>query len=292
MKTLEKFGATLALLALLAVVAAPGRMTGQINLDLDKGIKAGQHLYKAVKPMSYKQEQLLGRQVAARIAGTFGIWEDKDWTLYINKVGRALAPYSVRPDIKYRFAILDTDDVNAYSAPAGYIFISRGMLKELESESQLAGVLGHEIAHVARKHIVKEVQKSNLYQAGAIVALEAANVDSEAEAALGKLTDLSWDYLINKGFSKEDEYDSDATGMKNAWRMGYNPSGLRDFLATLQKQETGAGAKMKILLSTHPKPSNRLAELDKAMTKKKLAAENRKDNKERFQDFKAKHPIP
>jgi len=154
----QRPGAGLILLLAMALFG-PAYLSGQVNVDLDRALKAGGQLVKAAKPMNFKQEHLLGRQVAARIAGNFGVWNDKSWTLYVNLVGRALAPYSERPDIKYRFAILDTDDVNAYAAPAGYIFITRGLLKKLDSEAQLAGVLGHEIAHVARKHIVKEVQK-------------------------------------------------------------------------------------------------------------------------------------
>jgi beta-barrel assembly-enhancing protease len=291
MKTMQKRIAALALLGSLALLAAPGQGTGQ-NLDFGKALKAGGNLVKASKPMNFEEEHALGRQVAARLAGNFGVWNDPDWTLYINLVGRALVPYSERSDIKYRFAILKVDDINAYSAPAGYIFITRGMLKQLDSEAQLAGVLGHEIAHVAKKHIVKEVQKSNIYSAGAIAAATAANVDEKSQEALNKLTDLSWNLLINKGFSKQDEYDADQSGAKNAFRMGYNPLGLREFLVTLETREKENSSNMKTMLSTHPAPAKRLDKLDEFITEKGWKPENRQDNKERFQDFKKRHPIP
>ena len=79
---------------------------------------------------------------------------------YINIIGRALAPYGKRPDIKYMFGILDTDDINAYSCPGGYVFVTRGLLKILDNEAQLAAILGHEIGHIGDKDIEKEVRKS------------------------------------------------------------------------------------------------------------------------------------
>jgi predicted Zn-dependent protease len=283
--------AALALLAGLFLVAAPGQLPGQ-NIDFGKALKAGENLVKAAKPMDFKEEHALGRQVAARITGNFGVWNDPNWTLYVNLVGRALVPYCERSDIKYRFAILNLDDINAYSAPAGYIFITKGMLKQLDSEAQLAGVLGHEIAHVAKKHIVKEVQKSNLYSAGAIAAVTAANVDEKSQEALNKLTDLSWDRLINKGFSRQDEYDADQAGARNAWRLGYTPLGLREFLVTLKAREKEKSSNMKTMLSTQPAPAKRLEKLDEFIKEKGWKPETRQDNKERFQDFKKRHPIP
>ena len=291
MKAMQTRITAVVLLGALALLAAPGR-SAPPNLDFGKAFNAGKNLVKAAKPMDFEEEHALGRQVAARIAGNFGIWNNRDWTLYINLVGRALAPYNERSDIKYRFAILNVDDINAYSAPAGFIFITKGMLKQLNSEAQLAGVLGHEIAHVAKKHIVKEVQKSNIYSAGAVAAATAANADDQSIEALNKLTDLSWDLLINKGFSKQDEYDADQSGAKDAFRMGYNPLGLREFLVTLEEREKNQDAKMKTLLSTHPAPEKRLDQLDQFIADKGWKPETRQDNRERFQDFKKRHPIP
>jgi predicted Zn-dependent protease len=267
----------------------------QINIediDLDKALKAGKHLAKAVQPMKYKEEHKLGRMIAARLAGNFGVWKDPYWTSYINLVGRSLVPYSTRPDIKYRFAILDTDEVNAFSAPAGYIFISRGLLNQLESEAELAGILGHEIAHVSRKHVIKEIQKSHLYSATAIIALEAAQVDDSQQEMIEGLVDAAWDKLVTKGLSKEDEYEADAFGCKNSARLGYNPYGLYQFIEKLKEVENKPGEKLKILLSTHPKPSLRLKNLDKYFQKQGLSEGSGEDLSERYQDFRARHPLP
>jgi predicted Zn-dependent protease len=265
---------------------------GDFEIDVDKAVEAGKEFAEAARPMKYEEEHKLGRMLAARLAGNFGVWKDAYWTTYINLVGRSLVPYSSRPDIKYRFAVLDTDAVNAYSAPAGYIFISRGLLKELESEAQLAGVLGHEIAHVSRKHVVKEVQKSHLYSGTAIVALEAADVDDSQQEAIEMLVDAGWDKLVTKGLSKEDEYEADQFGTKNAARFGYDPYGLYHFIERLKEVENKPGEKMKIFLSTHPKPSKRIKKLDKYFKDQGLKKISGKGFEDNYQSFRSRHPIP
>ena len=261
------------------------------NLDAKDWVEVGKNMGEALKPMSQDEEIQLGRSLAARLAGTFGVWKNEAWTEEINLVGRTLVPYSERPDIKYRFAILDTKDVNAYSAPGGYVFITRGLLKELNSESELAGVLGHEIAHIANKDVLREIQKSNLYKASAKVAIAGSNLSSEQEEYLGKLTDASWDTLVVKGLSKEDEFKADQDGVKNAHKLGYNEYGIYNFIKRLEPMEKQPGANVKMFFSTHPKPSDRTAQLDKYYEKKNWQ-DTKPDYKEQYQACKAAHPIP
>src|SRR3989338_3678250 len=102
-------------------------------------------------------EIIFGREVAARILGRYKLYEDKNLARYINMVGRSAAQYANRPEIEFRFAILNTDIVNAFAAPGGYIFITKGALRLMEDEAELAGVLAHEVAHVSERHIVKEL---------------------------------------------------------------------------------------------------------------------------------------
>ena len=138
--------------------------------DLDKGmnlIESGQKLVDAAKPWPYPEERATGRVLAAKVAASFGgVWRGNPhaeaWNKYVNKIGRGLVPYCNRPDIKYRFAILNSEDINAYSCPGGYIYVTRGLLKALNNEAQLAGILGHEIGHVSQRHIEKEVKKQQV----------------------------------------------------------------------------------------------------------------------------------
>jgi len=261
------------------------------NIDPQEWMEVGKKVADAARPMKIDEEIQLGRSLAARLAGTFGVWQDEAWTEEINLIGRTLVPYCKRSNIKYRFAILDTDEVNAYSAPGGYIFVSKGLLKQTESEAELAGVLGHEIAHVASKDVVREIQKSNIWAAGAQVAIAGTDLSSQQEEALSKLTDASWDQLVVKGLSKQDEFKADQEGANNAQGLGYNPSGLYNFIKRLVPMEKKPGAELKIFFSTHPKPSERAARLKKYYSKKGWKKDSRPFNKEQYQAFKAEHPV-
>ena len=261
------------------------------NVQPEDWLEVGAEVLKAVRPFSPAEETQLGRMVSARLAGTFGVWKDPAWTEYINLIGRSLAVYTKRTDIKYRFAILDIDEVNAYSAPGGYIFVSRGLLRELKSEAELACILGHELGHIVHKHVIKEVRKSHLWQAGAKLAIAGTELTAEEEEFLEGLTDVAWDTLVVKGFSKQDEYQADREGVWLASQLGYDPSGLVTFLKRLQKVENKPGEKLKIFFSTHPRPSLRIKQLEKFMKKKGLKPRPKKVFKEEFKEFKAQHPI-
>ncbi len=262
------------------------------NVQPEDWIEIGAELLKAARPFTPEQEIQLGRMLSARLAGSFGIWKDPTWTEYINMIGRSLAVYSERTDIKYRFAILDVDDVNAYSAPGGYIFISRGLLKELKSEAELACILAHEIAHIAHKDVLKEIRKSHLWQAGAKLAVASSDLSPEQKEFWEGMTDIAWDVLVVKGFTKQDEFNADRAGAQTAERLGYDPYALRRFLARLQKIENKPGAKFKYLFSTHPKPSLRIKQLNKLFKKKGWKEGSLPDFKKEFQQFKSQHPIP
>ncbi|MCS7308230.1 MAG: M48 family metalloprotease, partial [Aquificaceae bacterium] len=102
-------------------------------------------------------EVMFGRELAVKIVGTYPLLRDRELTMYVNKIGKYMTLYSNRPEVEFRFGILNTDHVNAYSAPGGYIFITKGCLMLVKDESELAGILAHEIAHVSERHIVKEL---------------------------------------------------------------------------------------------------------------------------------------
>ncbi|HYA88649.1 MAG TPA: M48 family metalloprotease, partial [Nitrospirota bacterium] len=103
------------------------------------------------------EEVRLGREVAARIIARFGLYDNPELMKYVNLVGNVLAIYAARPELEFHFAILNTDEINGYSAPGGYVFITRGAIANMQDESELAGALAHEIGHVVEKHAVKEL---------------------------------------------------------------------------------------------------------------------------------------
>ncbi len=290
MKTAKTFIAVM-LAAILAPALGSAQNFDLKNIDAGGLLNAGKDLVKAAKPMSDDDEIQVGRRVAARLAGTFGIWKDETWTERINVMGRGLAIYSERPELKYRFAILDTAEVNAYSAPGGYVFISRGLLKQAKSEGELAGVLAHEIGHIARKHVVKEIQKSGVWQAGTKLALSATDLSSDQEKVLQGLTDEAWKSLVVKGLSKEDEYEADRLAALNCSKIGYDPYGIYDFIKRLEPSENQPGPNLKTLLSTHPKPSSRLAELNKLYLKQGWEKGAQPDFPERYTKFVSENPV-
>jgi len=278
----------------IAVVCVAGAacLSGQFDL---KGVDWGQlgkDVIQAARPLNQDEEIALGRQVAARLAGTFGVWKDEAWTEEINIIGRVLVPYSERPDMKYRFAILNTDDVNAYSAPGGYIFISKGMLKQVESEAELAGILGHEIAHVANKDVVREIQKSNLWKTGAKVAISGTELSPEQQELLNNMTNASWDTLVVKGLSKADEFKADQDGTVDARKLGYDSYGLYYFIQRLEPLEKKPGEDLRRLFSTHPKPSERSGRLKQYFDNKGWGKNDLPECKDRLKNFKANHPVP
>ena len=262
------------------------------NISPSEMVDIGKKVVKAVQPMKEADEIALGRELAARLAGSFGVWKDQAWTDEVNVIGRVLVPYSDRPNIKYRFAIMNTDDVNAYSAPGGYIFISKGLLKQLDSEAELAGVLAHEIAHVANKDIVREVQNSNVWKAGASVATAASDMGGMEQQLLNDLTNASWDYLVVKGLSKADELKADQDGAKYEQKLGYDPYGIYNFVVKLQPAENSPDQKLKTFIGTHPKPSTRVNELKKYYDQQGWSPGSVPEDAEQFKSFKQKHPIP
>lgn len=276
-----------------------GKTLDDINKVKDKVDKysgPAKDLMDAQKPWPYPEERSSGRVLAAKVAAQFGgVYKDKHWTNYVNLVGRGLAPYSNRPDIKYRFAILNSDEINAYSCPGGYTFVTKGLLKQLDNEDQLAGVLAHEIAHVSQRHIEKEIKKQKsmgaVFEAGMTYAHDSGNISGAEKEAIEKLGEASWDILISKGLAQTDEFESDRVGTDNIYKMGYNPYGVYQVLEKLEKLEkAGGGGKMKVIMSTHPPASKRLKQLEKHIKKQGMDT-NRTLLADRYKNFMAKHPL-
>ena len=165
----------------------------------------------------------------------------------------------------WRFAILDTDTVNAFSCPGGYVLATRGLLQACRSEAELASVLAHECGHVAGEHVLKEIKRANLVSAGLqIVATQAGGGEMTADL-MQKIGEKGYDVLISRGMDRKDEYDADARGCRIAGAAGYATAPYGDFLARLEarmaREATGALAS---LAKTHPAPSDRRTRLEQA----------------------------
>ncbi|MCD6194045.1 MAG: M48 family metalloprotease [Candidatus Aminicenantes bacterium] len=217
----------------------------------------------AVNPVTGKREIMLfsesseiqlGEQTDREIRTQFGVYDDSALNDYLNQIGQRLVPHTHRPHLQYHFAILDTPLINAFAVPGGYIYVTRGLLAALNSEGELALVLGHELGHVNARHSVKKLSRLLLVQIG----LALGSALSETVAKISGLASVGIQLLFLK-YSRDDEREADRLAVLYSRRAGYNPASLINFFATLQKLgDLSGGHQLPGFLSTHPLTSERI----------------------------------
>jgi predicted Zn-dependent protease len=224
------------------------------NLDINKMVDTVKNVGRAVKEIEEPEEIEIGKDVASRLLGAAPLVADARLQRYVNNVGRWLAAQTERPDLPWQFGVLDSPNVNAFAVPGGTIFITRGLLLQMRSEAELAGVLGHEIVHVLRKHHLKAIQK------GAQTALAgdamSAALRDRAGPARDKLIAFGTE-MYARGLDKSDELEADRLGVVIAARAGYDAYGLPSVLQTLQAMNAQDSA-LALMFKTHPAPGERL----------------------------------
>jgi predicted Zn-dependent protease len=245
---------TVLFLAALALVTSAQAQFRLPNLDVNRLVDTVKNVGKAVKEIDEPEEISIGRDVAARLLGAAPLVPDPALQRYVNHVGRWLAAQSERPHLPWQFGVLDHGNVNAFAVPGGTIFITRGLLEKMRSEAELAGVLGHEIVHVLRKHHLKAIQK------GAQSALAgdamATAIKDRAGPARDKLIAFGTE-MYSRGLDKSDELEADRLGIVIAARAGYDAYGLASVLQTLQAMNAQDSA-LALMFKTHPAPGERL----------------------------------
>jgi predicted Zn-dependent protease len=238
-----------------------------------------------------EQEFYAGRAFSANVVSKYSkVYDDATLHQYVYKVGTLVAMCSARaetfrgPYNSYRFAILDTEDVNAFGAPSGFIFITKGLLKKCENEDELAAVLAHEVSHVVLRHPedAAATAKRNSDAQKGVSAL--GSIASAVGQATGKENVQAWggtvtefagamDEICNifeKGFSREQEYAADAMGVDLAAKVGYDPLAMKRMLQRLGEKKAGT---LGWAGDTHPAPQDRVKEIDK------LAAQRQKEGR-------------
>ena len=262
--------ATAAALLAASFPAAPLDLGGLINKAIDTGSK----LKEANRDFSQDEEIQLGDNIAATLLGGWPLAKDANLQRYVNRVGRWVASHSDRPDLPWTFGVIDAATVNAFAMPGGTILVSRGLVDKLGSESELAGALAHEVAHVVLKHQLSAIRSSANADVWASVGQQAAGEriarsggNYLAHVGEGALANMAIDSVKNGVFlrplDRSMEYEADRMGVIIATRAGYDPYGLPGVLEVLgTMQGDGSGID---LMETHPAPSDRLAELEKVM---------------------------
>jgi predicted Zn-dependent protease len=252
------------ILALAAALALAGPAEAQFNLrdlNVNRLVDTVKNVGKATREASQDEEIALGGDVAARLVGAAPLVADARVQRYVNHVGRWLASQTERADLPWKFGVLEAPQVNAFAVPGGTIFITRGLLEKMGSEAELAGVLGHEIAHVLRKHHLKAIQKGALASlSGDVAGAALTNVNSEARH---KLVSFGTE-MYSRGLDKGDELEADRLGVVIAARAGYDAYGLPSVLQTLQGMNASDSA-VALMFKTHPAPGERLDQLGKKM---------------------------
>ncbi len=244
-------------IAAIAIAAVSGH-AGAASIDLGRIFGAGKDLATAAAGVDEKEEIAVGREVAGRTLGAAPLVPDPGLQSYINRVGRWVAAQTERPDLPWHFGVIDTASINAFAAPGGYVLITRGLYEILDSEAQLAGVLGHEIGHIVRRHHITVMQKSAAISAGSQLA-QARGSSLLASNLIGTGAEM-----FARGLDKSAEFEADQIGIVLAARAGYNPYGLIEVLHKLAAR--GADdASLALLFKTHPQPGERLHELGDAL---------------------------
>lgn len=201
-----------------------------------------------------KAEITFGRDVAARILGNIDLDRDEDLTRYINRIGSGLAANAGRPELLFHFAVLNSGTVNAFAAPGGYIFVTKGALRLMTDEAELAAVLGHEIAHVVAKHIVNELKiRGEDREAISVTALISGTTDP-IRLALQQMVDQAVSILFERGYQKQDEFESDRIGTSLLALSGYDTTALQRYLLRI---EAAQGETTADIHRTHPPSSER-----------------------------------
>ncbi len=203
-----------------------------------------------------KDEIKIGREITGNLLGASPLVKDAALQQYVNKVGRWVALQSERPDLPWRFGVIESNDINAFAAPGGYVVITRGLYNKLANEAQLAGVLAHEIGHVIHRHHLKVLQKSQLLDMGANVLGNKAGKDNKA---IKKLIGSGAEILA-RGLDKDAEYEADRTGVVLAARAGYDAYGLPEVLEAMGHVAKNDDS-VALLFKTHPAPDDRLVRL-------------------------------
>ncbi len=224
----------------------------------------------SVNPVTGKQEFNLisesmeiemGKSTDASIREEYGLYNDPALANYVETLGKRMAPLTHRPNLPYHFAVLDTPVENAFAAPGGYIYLTRGMLAIMNDEAVLVSILGHELGHVNARHTARAMSRQLLLIGGLVIG-SALSKDVEQLAPLAAVAMQ----LFFLKYSREDEYQADSLGVLYARRTGFAPGQIVPLFNTfLKMEEQAGGAKIPNFLSTHPLTASRIEAIKKML---------------------------
>ncbi len=243
---------------------------------------------KAFETLTPEQEYYVGRSVAANIMASYSPFDDKAANEYLNELGQSLALLSDRPEIfnGYRFLLLDSDEINAFATPGGFIMVSRGMLECASDEGTLAAVLAHELGHVQLDHGIKAIKTSRWTDAITKTAVAGASLNDAENAEVlqsfgGSIDDITQTLVVG-GYSKDQEKEADAFAAELLSRVGYDP---QDIIRMLEEMDARWDPDGHGFATTHPAPSERIRKV--TSTVNSLPAPQERSNFDRDRRYAA-----
>lgn len=211
--------------------------------------------------ISAKEEVQLGKQINQQLVGSqVRLYRNPDVNRYVDQIGQRLAANSDRPDIPYKFQVVNDDSINAFATMGGFVYVNTGLLKLADNEAELASVIGHEIGHIASHHALEQMRKTALARGFAT----AAGLDRNAAVNIGV------ELALQRPNSRQDEFEADESGLKTLGRAGYAESAMISFMEKLLSSRRSS---VPSFLSTHPATSDRITKLKSAIDPQKAQGE-------------------
>ena len=251
------------------------------NVDVGAVLKSVGNL----REVKESEEIQIGQSMTETLLGARPLYDDPELQRYVNEVGLWVARQSERPNLPWHFGVNDSDHINAFATPGGYIIVTKGMMRQLRNEAELAGVLGHEVAHVNQKHHLKALRQAAF---ASLLGEGAAAATDRKHADLVKMMAGPTKELYARGLDKSDEFEADRMGVVLASRAGYDPYGLPAVLTTLASADS-KDTFLALLYKTHPLPQARLDQLAPGLAT--LDSITAPQNAARFQQFTRKLQI-
>ncbi|MEM8808516.1 MAG: M48 family metallopeptidase [Cyanobacteria bacterium P01_G01_bin.38] len=214
-----------------------------------------------ISNMSDNQEVDMGQQINQQLmdSGQFRLYNNAAVTGYVNEIGQRLVPHSDRPDIAYTFQVVEDDSINAFATMGGFVYVTTGLLQAADNEAEVAGVLGHEVGHIAEKHALDRMRDAAIAQG--ITGALGVNRD--------QLVNIGVQVALQLPASREDEYAADEHGFYTMGEAGYDQSAMASFMEKLVSRGSPPE-----FLSTHPDARNRVAGLQRLDSEESLAEAN------------------
>ncbi|HEX5436531.1 MAG TPA: M48 family metallopeptidase [Gemmatimonadaceae bacterium] len=216
----------------------------------------------ACATISTQQEVQMGQQYAQQIDSQLPIVQDPEVNRYINVLGDSIAKLSDPRNLDWHFFVVNTNEVNAFAVPGGYIYVNRGLIEQADKMDQLAGVLGHEIGHVIKRHTVQQMQKEQQANIGVALACILTKI---CESQAGQAAIQVGGTALFAKFSREDEAQADEVAVTYVTRAGIDPHGLPEMFQKLLQEEQssgGSGSGVDAWFATHPTEQSRIADVD------------------------------